>query len=466
MPRLRAPAGLLLLVAWLPAQDREDFRVGLGLQERGLHREAAKAFERFVAASPEAAEATEAWYRLGVCREELSKAADACKAYEAMLKGDAEFRHRAEGRFRLGRLLQAAGKQAEAVAQMEALLQEAGQRHYLAPAACFAIGECREARGEKAEALAAYDRTAALAPKGELAFPALYKAGHLALAADDPLAAATRFGRAADGFPDHEAATECRYLQGLALVRGGRDRQAEAVFARVTEGPWADDAMLALADCLDRRGDADGALRVLAELRRRHPDSPLGARALERTAFARLQAGKGDEAATLFDQALAALGRDAAAAPARSRCLYGLAEARVALGKDAEAVDAYAEAEKLSTDPALRGDAAYGALFALHRLGRHRESLRIAKAFAGEYPGHRLALQAGFAVAENLWALEDWAGARAGYAEAATAAQAAAAVAGAEPAAAASARALADQCAYKVAWCDWLREQPADAAAG
>ena len=73
--RLAIALALTISVA-APAQGErapEQFQVALGMQQRGLHEEAARYFGEFVRATPKHALVAEAQYRIGVCRLELGQ---------------------------------------------------------------------------------------------------------------------------------------------------------------------------------------------------------------------------------------------------------------------------------------------------------------------------------------------------------------------------------------------------------
>lgn len=436
---------LALLPAALTAQGErapESFQLAVGLQQRGLHDEAARHYESFLAKEPKHRLAAEAHYRLGLCQIELQRRDQAIASLTQAAKlGGKDFALLPECRYRLGGLLAQGGDHAAAAAQFEALAQSVPPDHYLLAAAWFAAGEARRELGAEPAAVAAFTAAAAAAEGGERAayrFPALYQLGFAQLRSQQLAAAAATFTSAAGAAADAAAKAECHYLVGDTLLRLQEWDAAAAAFARVDKlgGEFADDACLGLGFVQVGRGDGKAAALAFGALLERFPDSPhrglarleMG-RALVQTqqaapAEAALQPllAEGVDAALqrqarellglsalasgAGERAVAALQRSLAdAEPAeRPRLAYALGEALASVQRWQEAVAAYG-AVPASSPPELRGDAAYGAGFALHALGRFEESLAQVEVVLAIEPPHRLAVEARLAVAENLFAL-------------------------------------------------------------
>lgn len=482
--RALAAALSLLPMHLLPCQNErppEAFQVALGLQQRGLHEEAARHFEEFLKAQPGHALAAEASYRLGTSRAELGQNDAAIAALrQALQRGAGGFPLRPECRYRLGNLLEAKGEHRPAVEQFGALAKEVGSDHYLLAPARFAEGEGWRELGDDQRAAGAFAAAveAAAGDQGAFRFPALYQLGfaHLRLGAMGP--AAEAFAAAAERAPDDAAKGECRYLHGDALLRQKDYDGAERSFAAAGKvaSEFADDAAFGLGWVALGRQDQRGAAKTFARCLERHPDSPLApavrlelGRALYRDqrhaeASAALQpllgddapaaqrqqarelaglcalaSGAGDQALERLQQALAS------AAPAdRPRLSFALGEACASLGRWQEALAAY-EAVPAEAPAELRGDALYGACFALHQLGRHELSSQRAELVVRLQPPHRLAVQAAFAIAENLFALQRYEAAEKAYQRLAAEAT------------------LRDKVEWKLAWCRYLRGDKKDA---
>src|SRR5262249_37734891 len=142
----------------------ETFQLGLGMQQRGMHEEAAKYFAEFLRSAGRHPLAAEANYRLGTSQAELGQRKPAIAALQqALTLGGDGFRLRPECRYRLGTALKEDGQLAEAAAQFEALVREVAADHYLLAPANYALGECQRDRKDDAKALAAFQAAVAAA---------------------------------------------------------------------------------------------------------------------------------------------------------------------------------------------------------------------------------------------------------------------------------------------------------------
>lgn len=477
-------AAIVLSLPTAAQADRrpEAFQIGLGLQQRGLHEEAAGYFEQFVREQPQHALVPEALYRLGTSRAEAGQRPAATAALQqALAKAGADFVLRPECRYRLGNLLEAAGEHQAAGQQFTTLAREIGGDHYLLAAAWFAAGEaCREL-GDDARAAEAFTQAiaAATGERTSYRFPALYQLGFAQLRQQLLAEAAATFAIAADAAADDAGRCECRYLVGDLLLRLGDGERARGAFETAAKlgGEFADDAVLGLGFVALAAGDQAQARAAFERVITQHAQSPLVAKArlelgrshytdgqyapAEATLQELLAPGAPDEirqqareliglcalASGAGDAALVALQKALAdAAPAdRPRLSFALGEAFSNLARWQEAVAAY-DAVPADAAADLRGEALYGACFALHQLGRHDESTRRAETLRTLEPAHRLRSQATFAIAENHF------------------------VAGVYDAAEREYGALADDAslraaaAWKVAWCRYLLRDHAAAA--
>ncbi len=465
------------------ARPPEKFQLALGLIQRGLHDEAAQQLEQFLKESPRHRMATEGWYRLGTCRAELKQNDQAIVAFQrALAKGEA-FELRPECRYRLGNALKVANRHGEAAEQYQKLVEESGADHYLSAASQFAAGECWRDAGKTDQALTAFVSSAQSdkSKDGQYAAPALYAAGFILLNGGKAADASQAFGAVADRYPAHAAAAECRYLQGEAALRAGDFEAADRALAiaKKAGGEFADDAAMGLARCRIDGGKPDDALPFLREIVKKYPDSPHLARArleigrilykqgkadqaakelgelagsdktspelmapsLELRGVALLDGGKAAEAAPLFEQALA-VAKDPVTT---TRLHYQLAEALAAQERWEKAAPEYRQAAG-AADAALAGDALYGEALALHKLGQFDAALARLRTLTSSQPQHRLAVQAKFAEAENLFALKRFD----------EAAPIFAAVPADHP--------LARKAAFKRAWCTYLAGRAKEAA--
>jgi TolA-binding protein len=448
-------AALSLVLAPLCAQNErppEAFSLAIGLQQRGLHDDAARQFEQFLQQHGKHALAAEASYRLGLARIELGQQDAAIRALQQALQtGGASFALQPECRYRLGNLLEGKKDHRAALAQFQALAAAVPADHYLLAAARYAEGEAWRELGDDAKAAAAFT-AAASASTGERAtyrFPALYQLGFAELRQGRFADAGATFALAAQSAGDAAAKAECFFLSGDALLRLKEHDAAEKAFAAAKKlgGEFADDAAHGLGWVALGRGDRKAAITAFGAMLEQFPSSPLAPHArLERgralyqeqqaqaaqqdlqplladgvpapirqqaqelLGLCALATGSGEAAVATLQQALAA-----AAPTDRPRLSFALGEALANVGRWEDAVKAY-DAVPASASPELRGDAAYGACFALHSLGRHQESIARAEIVLALQPPHRLVDDARLAIAENRFALQQYDAAEKGYA--------------------------------------------------
>lgn len=484
MPRPAcALAALCALPFAAPAQrPPEAFQLGVGLQQRGLHQEAVRQFQAFVEGHREHALLAEAQYRLGVSLLAIDARKEAITALEeALRRGGSGFELGFECRYRLAVARKESGDGARAGAELGRLAAELPPEHYLQAGAHYAHGECLRDGGDDEGALRAFSAAAARA-EGDAAqfrFPAHYQAGFAALRLGRPAAAKESFAAAVEVAPDAAAAHECRYLAGDAALREGDAGAARRWLEEAVRGggEFADDAALALGFTAAAAGDDDAALAAFRRFLGEHGQSPLLPRA--RLEVGRLLYGRQDAASaeqmlqplaeaadeSIRQQAQELLGlcalargrgasavgplRQALAAAGeadRPRLSFALGEALADAGEYEEAVAAYDQAAAGAQGEGLRGDALYGACFALHQLGRYEESNARAARLRSELPKHPLLPLAVFATAENLFAEQRYEAAAKDYARV---------PAGSESGA---------KAAFKLAWCSYLQGDKAGAA--
>ncbi len=487
MPRpIPALAALLLPFAAICQQDRptepvpESFQLGIGLQQRGLQEEAAAQFAAFLQQNPRHRLAAEAAYRRGVCLIGLEQRGPAIASLQLALRtGGADFALRHEGRYRLAIAQKEEQQVREAAEVLGAMLGDLPADHYLAAAAHYALGECRRDLKDDAAALQSFAAAAqrATGDAQTFAFPAHYQAGFAQLRLGHAGDAAVAFAAAVAATADAAAQHECRFLAGDAALRAGDLDRAQQWLEAAQKGPgdFVDDSELALGFVAVARNDAAGALQRFQQFVQQRTDSPLRPRAQlevgrlayqlqdyptaeqallplrehadaavqkparELLGLCALATGRGEAAIEPLRQAL-----QNAPAVEQPRLSFALAEALADAGKYEEALAPYAAAAR-SDEPGLRGDALYGACFALHQLGRYDQSNAQAAQLRKELPKHRLVPLATFAQGENLFAQKQYEPAQQQYA---------AVAAGTEP------RPKAD---FKLAWCRYLLGDKVDA---
>jgi TolA-binding protein len=367
------------------------------------------------------------------------------------------------------------------VQQFEALVAKVPAGHYLVAAAHYGAGEAlREMKDDERAAMAfAAAAEAATGDSERYKFPALYQLGFAQSRRQQHADAAAAFAQAAAAAGDDAQKGECFYLSGDALLRLQEHDAAARAFGRAQKlaSEFADDAALGLGWVAVGKGDRKAAVAAFTAFLEKHAGSPLAANARLELGRALYQDGKAEAAQQALaplrgdgtpgpvrqqaeellglcalatgagEQAVASLQQALAAAKPedKARLSFALGEALSNLERWQEALAAYNAVGKEAPE-ALRGDAAYGACFALHALGKHAESIARAEQVLA-LPNHRLAADAQLALAENRFALQQY-----------------------EPAAAAYAKVVDGPhrrtAQWKLAWCGYLRGDKAAAAKG
>jgi TolA-binding protein len=464
------------LFSTVAAQGRssERFDLALGLIKRGMHDDAARQLARFVEDQPKHAKRAEAFYRLGTCRLELKDSTGAVEAFRDALQ-TGKFKLRAECHYRLGHTLEKDDPKGAAQVFAE-LVKEGGDGHYLAAPSLYARGECLRRTGQDDLALKAYTRAATLDKEksGVFAASSLYQAGFIQLRKKDYGTAEKIFASAADRFPKHKAYGECRFLQGESALRGKRYDPARSAFDQAVKagGDFADDAAMGIGHCAVAQKQVGPAVKAFRDVARLFPKSPLVSRALleagrvlyraknyaetdkqlsellarknvdasvrwpalELRGLVRLDLGQPKESAADLSAAIAT----ASGAEDKARMLYSLGEAFADDGNWKAALTAYGRCHGSTGREGLKGDALYGQCLALHHVARYRDSNNVVFAFLKNHSQHQLRVPAGFAAAENFFALKDYAKADQAYKQ----------IPGDH--------AVAGKAAFKRAWCSYL----------
>lgn len=450
LPRLLSIACLCAPVLLAQSERKpESFQLAIGMQQRGLHEEAAKYLVKFVREHANHGLIAEGYYRLAQSRTELQQVDPAIKNFQLALKrGGKQFALRAETQYRLGNLLQGKGDNVNALSCFADMGKELGGDHYLAAAATYAKGEVLRDLGKDEPAAKAFADAAKMAVGEQTGFlfPALYQGGFAWLRLQKFDDAASTFTAAQRAAPDPAAKGECLYLIGDAQLRLQQYAKADQAFQASLKiaGDYQDDAQYGLGWSALGRDDARAAVDAFGTLIEGYPKSPfVDAARLERSrcfyqaqqfedaqqelkpllrdgnalqqdarelqGLCALASGKGQSAVASLQQALTK-----ASDEDKPRLQFALGEAFANLNRWQEALKAYRSLPK-NAALELRGDAMYGACHALHELGQHKDSIATAEQVLKIQPPHRSRVLAQLAVAENHFALRQFAEAAKGY---------------------------------------------------
>jgi len=413
--------GVLLALNGLARADeaQDQFRRATELLLRGEARAAAGAFQDLLAVQPQFAQADVARYRLGEALQQAGDAAGARAAFEALLATHPHSERALAAHYMLAQLL--LSQEPRLAAAHYAVVADAGNPALAEPAA-FGRAEALYQAAQWQAAADAYTRVLTTYPRSTHSPQALYSRGWSLFQAHDYAGASRDFQDFAGQYPTNDLTAACRVKAGEAtFLDAAAAEQAGATNAAIS----------GYATAIQLSGTNAVAQRATI-------------------ACLRLELAAGRHA-SVCDRARAFMAAYPTS-PLLPRVAFYCAGALLALGRPAEALDAYRQAG--SGDPA----AVYGAACALRKLGRQAEA---ADAFAQVAAGH--SPYAADAAAWAARAREDAADAIFRNGEAAYAREQFETAASNYEAAVAAATACREPALYKLGWTR-IRQQQSDAA--
>lgn len=388
------------VVANADAAD-EAYRYIAGLFEKGHHDLVVKEAQRFLEKHRAHARSSLVRYRLATALFELGRPSEATPHYR-QLTGESGFEYRAESWLRLGQCELLGERPAEA---RTALRQaHASEQTYLRPTAAFFLAEAEFQLADDAAAEAHYRE--ALKSDDAATYHAHARRGlaWCCFRREDWAGCRAAARAFLSAQPNHELASEVRFLQGDAAFEAGDLDDADAAWAPIDAGAWALPALRGRAFVRSARGDDRGAAALFASLLERDDEGRYTREATVQCGAHLLRAGLANDALLLLSS------RGAGTDP---ETLYWRAKAESATGdgeaalKTLERASRGAEGELARRIATLRGDvlfdlgrleesaAAYGSDasdYALHaaataqlNAGRPEEALRLATRFLEEH---------------------------------------------------------------------------------
>jgi len=366
-------------VAMVQDDAEVQYRFLAGLCAEGHWELAVKEGRQFLQHFPKHERATLARYRLATALFELDRRPEAALEFRplAELQG---FAFAAETNLRLGQCELDAGRW-DAARQALLRAKQSDQVPLKAHAA-FLLGEVGLRTADYAGAAQALRESLALDPKANTTAHAQrgliwceYHTGAFAKAMES----AQAFLQA---HPDGELAQEVRFVLGEALAGAGNWREAQAAYAQVESGPFLPAALRGLGLARAQLQDHVGAAAAFLDLLQRFPESPYAREARLHAAAHSIEAGNADQAVKLL------------AEPKKSEdpeWLYWRAKALAAAGSTAAALPILDQALQHANNPewqariqTLRGEWLYG-------LGRNEESAQAFLAARSDYGLHAAA---------------------------------------------------------------------------
>lgn len=360
-----------------------DYYSANGLLNRGMHELAAPEYERFLKAHPDHEKSPLARYGLAVCLFRIQKMDDALKELERVNVSDG-FPFAVEVSLMQGQALLARGDFAKAA---DALESSSKSKHDLADDA------------------------------SALRLEALYRAGRM----DDARKVAAVF---VDQWPDSALWGRVRLFQALALMADNDNEAAsmalDDLLTREPDGAYANRATLLLAQCLERTGKHDEAVRRyqtvidagvsqtlpealsgLSVLLVEQGDDEQAAKLLDRlitqfpdhalAASALLQRGRLRLDQNQFAQAVSDFERLAKVDPMRRDAAeFWTAKCELRSGKPADAAARLKRAISDYPESSLIAEMCFDRAVALSRADQKQNAARALKDFCQRFPDHEL----------------------------------------------------------------------------
>ena len=398
-----------------PPADEAAARYLLGQSLLALGRtdEAVAEFTRTAAVAPDDPLAPRALYAAGTARIEAGDFAGAQRAFEPLARTYPASASNRQAGLALADALARLGRFQDAADEVQLRLPTLPADEQ--PRAYFLLGESRARLGDAAGARAAF---AAVTPESAFGRRARYGLARLDYAEGrlDEAVAGFAQVRVADPSEFDRLSHESAYYEGLALRRLGQlgeaDRRLAAAQIRRPEGPLADAALFELGVLRYERRDEREAAKAFETLLETYPQSPLAG-----------------EAARLLGEAYAVL-RDFTRARQAAELAERLGSAPAGLAVEVDFQQAYGLYERAdyrrATD-ALHaiyegdprgvrgGEALFWSAEAAFQAGQAGEPGQLARAerlfdrFLREYPAHRQADAARYAVGWTLFRAADYA---------------------------------------------------------
>ena len=320
----------------------------------------------------------------------------------------------AEAKLITARSQAAAGDHAAAIATLTSLISDKPDATLLAQA-YYRRGESNEQSGNIDAAVADYDQVVATEAKHPLAPYAGYRAARLLLNNNQAPAAAERFAKLAEQYPDHQLAREGLMGQASSLAEAGK--HAEALEA--LEGLDASTPQVALARGISLAGlqkwdDAIATLKVATAAGDDFTDSD---RAWYELGWAYREAKKPAEAR----QAFSTLATNLPESPLARDAMFRVGESYYEGGEYPPAAEWFAKsADGNMANPELHEKALHMLAWAQFKQGNQQEAANSFERQMQAYPTGSLAADAKWMRGESLFAAKEYDTALLAFSEAKT----------------------------------------------
>ncbi len=397
-----------------PAATR-DYAVAAGLQNKQLHAQAIRRWQKFIQTYPNDPRLANAHNHLGTCQLQDGKYTEAVATFRTVLSKFPKFESLDATHFNLGLALYNIGQASKKASDLQAAGQAfaevparfAGSKH--APAALYYQAECLYQAGSLADAAVAYQKVIATYPDSHLLPDVYFALGATQQELGKDKEAAGTFSTFLQKFPKDRQGGECRLRLGQSLFKQKLYAEAMPVFAQAAalpDFPDADFALMQQAHCLYEQNQFAQAAGLYEGLVRKFPKST-------HVALAQLSAGKCWYQAGNYAQAQTALAAvdPKSAEAAESACWLGQALTRS--NRSAEALVVLEKAMAVHPQSGFLPQLTLARAAALYEQpARRKEAAAAYAGFARKHPQHPQAPRAGYLAALAALKLEDYQAAR------------------------------------------------------
>ncbi|MGD0897762.1 MAG: tetratricopeptide repeat protein [Thermoguttaceae bacterium] len=360
----------------------------------------------------------EAQYLLGTDLAEQNEFGDAATALEASLAARPKWRQAYETLLLLGHVYYRQGSAARAKETLQKLTAEFSESKLL-DRAHFRLAEYAAAGGDPKTAAAEYRRVANEWPQDPLAPRALYGLGWALFDQNDFAGAEAAQDTLVTKYPQHALVTRARYARGIARHQLGKFAEAApdlAALLGVADATPAEktDARYVLGLCQVELKKPHEAAATFRTLLKEDPNYASADKVLYKLAWALRADGKEAEAVEVFAQ----LVKQCPASFHWPESQFHVGEAAYKAGKFQAAATAYAAALDKAGKSELGEKAAHKLGWTYFRLDNAAEAQRTFRMQRDSWPRGPLAADAAFMEAECLFQLKKYPEALAAYQQA------------------------------------------------
>ena len=380
------------------------------LLAQSLHRagaldEAAAAYERAIASSPEAL-AQEATLGLAQLRRQQGRFDDAQSLLDALLERAPKSALAPRARLELARVWYDRGEHERAAPVFESLAESAPPE--LRDDAEYWRAKCAMRAGADSEAALRLAETLAKFPKSELAPEMIYDRAVALSRADRADEASQVIAEFLERYPKHRLTPDA--LHAAASIEYARANYDQALVlcalfeTSFQDHPLAPEVLMLRAESRYMRAELDEAERAYRQLLSAEIDNDLRTRATYRLGLTLARAGRFDEAEPLLTSVIP----PDSAGPAFARGLLALGDGTFQAQRWPDAEQYFARVVAINAPGLPIDDALLKQGLAIQRQGQHERAIPLFQRLLTDHPDSPLTTHAKFELGQSLVALKRW----------------------------------------------------------